>query len=154
MLHQKVQVWITACFEGRWYVLLGKVIRKRGSGWHPITGSVEPVEAKALNFLGAARREVREETGLDTRRGKWKDLKLKFKFVGRFGPAQERVFWWNLGAVKGFPKVVHDPSEHTALEWVEFSRAEQRIQFEAQQGALAQVSCYLDDQDERRVQRS
>jgi 8-oxo-dGTP pyrophosphatase MutT (NUDIX family) len=65
MKNKKVQVWVSYQKNGTasssCVFLMLKVIEKRGSGWHPITGGVEK---KDVDLLSAAIRETIEETGL------------------------------------------------------------------------------------------
>jgi 8-oxo-dGTP pyrophosphatase MutT (NUDIX family) len=152
-VHYKVQVWIV--FQspsvnskpGSVHALMGRVIEKRGGGWHPITGSVEAHEVKARDWLGAAQREAQEETGLDPKVGTWTDMKLKFEFEGRWGTASERVYLWDLGARKKEPEVTRDPSEHERLEWVPSPDVREKLGFDSQRDAWDAVVCYLQDRD-------
>src|SRR4051812_19588751 len=88
----KVQVWVVNRLPEEDRYLLLKVIPERGSGWHPITGSVEKDERKTQDWLGAAKRETEEETAISSTAGQWVDLELKFEFDGRWGHAEERAF--------------------------------------------------------------
>lgn len=141
MNQQKVQVWIVNRRSEADEVLLLKVIAKRGGGWHPITGSVEKDEVKAKDWLGAAKRETEEETGLRPSAGDWVDLEFIFEFEGRFGPAQERAYAFVLHDFNG--KIVLDPSEHEAMRWVSITEADKTLGFDSQRRALSAVSCYL-----------
>jgi 8-oxo-dGTP pyrophosphatase MutT (NUDIX family) len=123
---QKVQVWVVhrtanQTSDGTKFLLL-KVIRKRGSGWHPITGGVDAADR---SLLAAAKREFREETGIRSEQQKWVNLKFHFSFVGRFGPAQEHAFMVLLSGRK--PSVTLDPTEHTAYEWATEKQVKQRL---------------------------
>ncbi|MBS1958011.1 MAG: NUDIX domain-containing protein [Bdellovibrionales bacterium] len=140
-LHKKVQVWIVNRTSKGDLVLLFKVIPKRGAGWHPVTGSVEDDEAERGDWLGAAKRETREETGLHPRHGKWVDLELSFKFDGRWGPAEEFCFALILNDFSG--AITLDPSEHEGMKWVSLKEAEKALGFDSQRRALQAISCYL-----------
>ena len=146
-LHQKVQVWIVNRTSTGDRVLLLKVIPKRGGGWHPITGSVEPEEVSLPNgYAIAARRETEEETGIKSSLGQWVDLNLEFEFDGRWGRAKEHAFAFILSEYKG--KIVLDPSEHLEMKWVPIGSAAGELGFESQRSALEAVSCYLLKRDE------
>ena len=139
-IQKKVQVWIVnhTSIED-WYLIL-RVIPKRGGGWHPITGSVEPDEVKTKDWLAAAQRETQEETGIAPESGKWVDLKLKFEFDGRFGHAEEHAFGLVLNEFKG--ALVLDPKEHVGMRWVTLSEAQKSLGFDSQLRALTEFSCY------------
>jgi 8-oxo-dGTP pyrophosphatase MutT (NUDIX family) len=117
-------------------VLLFRVLDRRGGGWHPVTGGVDPDE----EFEAGARRELLEETGFSWEAGRWIDLEYSFKFEGRFGPAVERAYGLVL-AVCEEPRL--DPHEHTAAEWVSPEEAVRRLGFDSQRDALECFSCYL-----------
>ncbi len=135
---KKAQIWIARVNEaGLTQVLLFKVLERRGGGWHPVTGGVE----KGESFLEGAKREVEEETGFSPDRGEWFDLEFSYRFVGRFGEAEEHAFGFFLKSHKKNPVI--DPSEHTEFEWVSLEEALHRVQFESQRDALNRFSCYF-----------
>ncbi len=117
-------------------VLLFQVLERRGGGWHPVTGGVEPGES----FEEGAQRELLEETGFSAARGRWLDLGYAFQFAGRWGPAEERAFGLIL---RDSEAPVLDPNEHTAFEWVDLEEASGRLGFASQRDALKHFSCYL-----------
>ena len=141
MKQEKVQVWIVNRTLKDDQVLLFKVIPKRGGGWHPVTGSVEKDEVESKDWLGAAKRETEEETGLEPALGEWVDLDWSFEFEGRFGPARERAFAFVLHDFDG--KIILDPHEHEARKWVSLKEAERALGFDSQRRALEALSCYL-----------
>lgn len=140
-LHKKVQVWIVNRTAKGDLVLLFKVIPKRGAGWHPVTGSVEDGETEQQDWLGAAKRETQEETGLHPKLGQWVDLELSFKFEGRWGLAEEHAFAFILNDFNG--GITLDPSEHEGMKWVTLTEARKELGFDSQRRALDAVSCYL-----------
>jgi 8-oxo-dGTP pyrophosphatase MutT (NUDIX family) len=117
-------------------VLLFRVIPKRGGGWHPVTGGVDPEES----FLQGAKRELQEETGFDPKAGEWIDLEFSYAFEGRFGRAQEHAFGFILPE-ELLPEI--DSSEHSAFEWVSVEEALGRVGFDSQRDALKLFLCYL-----------
>jgi 8-oxo-dGTP pyrophosphatase MutT (NUDIX family) len=117
-------------------VLVFKVIEKRGGGWHPVTGGVDPGES----YVEGAARELQEETGIIPEKGRMIDLNHSYSFTGRWGEATEHAFGVIVdGPVK--PKL--DPKEHLAAEWVTIEEASKRVGFESQRDALVKFSCYL-----------
>jgi 8-oxo-dGTP pyrophosphatase MutT (NUDIX family) len=134
---RKAQVWIGRWLNGEPQILLFQVLEKRGGGWHPVTGGVDPEET----FEEGARRELREETGFDPSLGRWIDLEFRFRFTGRFGPAEERAYGWILAGPGGDP--VLDPREHLGFRWVGIEEALKEVSFDAQRDALRRFSCYL-----------
>lgn len=140
-IQEKVQVWILRAVPGGHETLLFKVIPKRGGGWHPVTGSVDQPEVRAQDWLGAAKRETEEETGIPPEAGEWIDANHVFEFEGRWGRARERTFALILRGPR--PKITLDPTEHEELCWVPLESAAQELGFDSQRRALEAVSCYL-----------
>jgi 8-oxo-dGTP pyrophosphatase MutT (NUDIX family) len=136
--YKKAQVWIAnTSKENNPKVLLFRVVKERGSGWHPVTGHIDEGETVSEG----ARRELKEETGFDSDRGAWIDLKQKINFTGRYGPVTEQVF---LFILDGKTRVPHlDPKEHVDFEWVEVKEAVSRLGFAGQKDALKRVSDIL-----------
>jgi 8-oxo-dGTP pyrophosphatase MutT (NUDIX family) len=132
MISQKVQVWIV--FNPTREALLFEVIPKRGGGWHPVTGSVEPHEVATQDFLDAAKRETLEETGIDPQAGQWIDLQYTFEFEGRWGRAQEHAFLFWIEGTK--PTLQLDPSEHLGCKWVPLDEVEKQLSFDSQRRAF------------------
>jgi len=137
---RKAQVWIgvpeKSASKKPARVLLFRVIPKRGGGWHPVTGGVDPGES----FMAGAQREVHEETGMDPSEGQWIDLEFSYVFDGRFGRAEEHAFGFIL---KGEIEPELDSSEHSEFEWVSAEEALQRVGFDSQRDALQRFLCYL-----------
>jgi 8-oxo-dGTP pyrophosphatase MutT (NUDIX family) len=114
---RKVQVVI---INGEKEVLLLKTNEKRGRFWQNITGSVEEGE----DFITGAKREFREETGLDSEKYclQFIDTDYSFSFTANTGRYQgqdllveERVFVALLKEPR--PKIILDPMEHEGMEW-------------------------------------
>lgn len=136
-VQHKVQVWIVNRTSDGDEVLLFRVIAKRGGGWHPVTGSVEEHESRVSDWLGAAKRETREETGIPPEAGEWIDLDYDFEFDGRWGRARERAYALLLQDFQG--EVTLDPSEHEDLRWVALADAGAEVGFESQRLAWKQL---------------
>jgi 8-oxo-dGTP pyrophosphatase MutT (NUDIX family) len=139
-IQEKVQVWIVNRTPPGDEVLLLQVVPDRGSGWHPVTGSVDKPEVKARDWLGAAKRETEEETGIPSEAGVWIDVNHVSEFEGRWGPARERTFALILRDFRG--SVTLDPSEHVARRWVPLGVAPAELGFSSQRlGLEAVVGC-------------
>jgi dihydroneopterin triphosphate diphosphatase len=105
-------------------LLLERVIRR--GFWQSVTGSQDLAET----LEATARREVSEETGLDTRTVTLQDWKLSNEFQifaqwrSRYAPGvtrnTEHVF--SLEVPAPF-EVRIAPDEHSAYQWVEYARA-------------------------------
>ncbi len=135
---RKAQVWIG--FQKKGFpteILLFKLHKGRGGGWHPVTGGVEDDET----FLEGAKREVLEETGIKPSQGEWIDLEFSYFFEGRWGHAEEHVFGYILHKKREDP--VLDPKEHVIFEWVSVEEAARRLEHDPQRDALKRFSCYL-----------
>lgn len=128
---KKVQVWILYQDE----VLLLKVIKERGSGWHPVTATVEKNE----NRLDCAKREILEETGISEKMGDLVPLDFSFEYNGRWGKAEEVAFVMRLRKKPG--KIKIDPSEHTEFKWVKITKAPDLLEHESQRIALEKLEC-------------
>ena len=135
---KKVQVWIIKGYPGpKPKLLMLKVVKARGAGWHPVTGSVEAGES----LIAAAIRETEEETGIVAEKDFWVNLKFSCTFQGRWGKAKEHAF--GLYFKKYTKKIKLDPTEHQDQEWVSVVEAKKRIGFESQANALQAFLCYL-----------
>ena len=130
---RKVQVWMIH----RDSVLLLKVVKDRGGGWHPITANVDTGE----ELLACAHREVLEATGVRPDAGTWPPIDFKFEYEGRWGRAREHVFALVLSDRPS--KIRIDPSEHVDQKWVKIEDATDALGFEPQKQALEKVKCTL-----------
>lgn len=103
--------------DGR--VLLLKRTEARGGFWQPVTGRVEPGEAP----LEAARREVREETGLPL------DVTpLGYEHVFAFGEAKPPVLLRETAFVARTDEAITlDPNEHSECGWFSVDEAASRV---------------------------
>jgi 8-oxo-dGTP pyrophosphatase MutT (NUDIX family) len=130
---KKVQVWINHGNE----VLLLRVIPARGGGWHPVTANVE----KGEDLLDCAKRETREETGIEAEAGSWLPLGFSFEYDGRWGRAREEAFVLNLKSRPDFIQI--DSHEHVDHQWMSFDQAKKNLGYEPQKEALEKVKCML-----------
>lgn len=123
------------------YILLKR--KKHWKGWEFPKGKVERFETKKT----AAKREVKEETGL-------KVLKVKkFKEKGIY--LYDKKLWdrpdkigqtYHLFAIeveKGEGKLKLDPIEHNGYKWMDFKEAEKTLTWENQKKCLKIVDDWL-----------
>jgi len=105
--HRKVQVVIINS-ENREEILLLQTKEDRGFHWQNITGSVEEGE----NFFDAARRELKEESGLC---GEIHELDLNFEFFDRWEKnILEKVF---VALVPKTDNIILCDQEHQDFKW-------------------------------------
>lgn len=130
------------------YVILKR--KKHWKGWEFPKGKVERFETKKR----AARREVREETGL-------KVLKVKkFKEKGIY--LYDKKLWdrpdkigqtYHLFAIrveKGDGKLKLDPMEHNGYKWVSFSEAQKMLTWPNQKKCMKIVNDWLKDKSKNK----
>ena len=110
MTHKKVQIVIIDCSRKGPKVLLLQTNEKRGLFWQNVTGSVEGEET----LFSAAKRELMEETGIDT--DNIFDLDLKFHFEDRYGKKViEQAY---VALLQDTPTEINlDPHEHVDYKW-------------------------------------
>jgi len=110
MMHKKVQVVIIDCSRKGPKVLLLKTNMDRGEFWQNVTGSVEGEET----FFQGAKRELAEETGINS--DNIFDLDLNFKFKDRHG--QEVLEQVYVALLEETPTEISlDPHEHIDYKW-------------------------------------
>lgn len=129
----KVEVIIFRKTKNRIEYLLLKRTPARGGFWQPVTGNVEPGES----VESAARREVKEETGIT-------NVTL-IKDIHQFMFAQyvEHVF----GAeVISSAKVILDNNhieEHTEYRWCTYDKAMHLLRWQENMNALKKLHDYI-----------
>lgn len=123
----KVQVHLfrrdPATGEPRYLVL--RRPESKGGIWQPVTGNVDPGEELDL----CARREVREETGLD----QLQDCRAVHRFEFQKG---EQRFRETVFAAECPAGDVVLSSEHTECRWVPYEEARRLIHFDSNREAL------------------
>ena len=110
-VHKKIQVVIFYKNFEKFQVLLLKTNKMRGEYYQNVTGSVELNE----EFIEAAKREVKEETGLDIKSDQLIELPFIYNFKDRWiRDVEEKTF---LLQIDRFSKITIDPNEHIDYKW-------------------------------------
>ncbi len=123
-MHQKALIWLLRPTASGVQVGLFRLIPKRGSGWHPITGTIDAGETSRTGAF----REFSEETGGHEEIHERDLVELGFtqNYEGRFGPIAEHAFVLELSDPSWRP--VLDPKEHTRFEWVSPNEASEKLE--------------------------
>jgi ADP-ribose pyrophosphatase YjhB (NUDIX family) len=108
--HKKVQVVTLAKENQEYFLLLLQMNEDRNLLWQNVTGSVDPGE----DFLVAAKRELKEETGLSS---ELIELPLSFEFHDRWGKdVLEKVYLAILPSIEN--EISLDAKEHCNFKWI------------------------------------
>jgi 8-oxo-dGTP pyrophosphatase MutT (NUDIX family) len=131
-----VDVYVIDPRDNGWRVLvLQRALTTRCPGaWEAVHGSIEPGEAPE----DAARREVREETGLPIDR--LYSVSVQPFYVVKTKTVQLAVVF--AAFVSGSPDVVTD-TEHQAHQWLTVDEAMQRLFWPAERHAVQQIAQML-----------
>lgn len=123
-MHQKALIWLLRPTSSGVQVGLFRLIPKRGSGWHPITGSIDANEP----LRSGAFREFTEETGGHEEIKEQDLVELGFTqtYLSKFGEAEEHAFVLEIANASWRPTL--DPKEHTRFEWVSPSEASEKLE--------------------------
>lgn len=121
----KALVWILRPGSGGPEVLLLRRPPGRGGGEHPVTGKADPGESAAA----CARREAREETGLD---GLPAALGHAHRYQGRKGAFEEHSFLLRVSG-DSEPQL---SDEHVAARWASPADARAAVHWPAHLEAL------------------
>ena len=132
---KKVQVWLfRQKDDGAEFLLLKRPPGwKSGEFWQPITGSVEDRETPAE----AARREVREETGIA-----WLGEPIDTELICQFEQGKRR-FKEYIFAFEAFEDDLTISTEHEDFGWFNFSAALEKLHFTSNQTGLGAVAVLL-----------
>lgn len=116
-----------------------------GSRWQAVAGGVEIGETP----LGAAKRELEEETGLRPRR-RWMRLDAHATVPARvfqdwpsWGPKVYVVRELAFGAQVAQDETIRLSSEHGAAEWLTYPQARHRLQWDSNRTALWELHTRL-----------
>jgi dihydroneopterin triphosphate diphosphatase len=132
------------------YLLLRR-ITSHGGFWQPVTGSLEEGESHTR----AAIREVREETGIDSR----EDDLIALGVINVFEIAPQWRVKYAAGvthneevcfALKVCEREVRiDPLEHDAYTWVDYDTAVEMLYWESNRRAFAAARRLIDEMSEQ-----
>jgi len=133
--------------EGEIQYLLLKTIPRREEFWQPITGGLEEGETK----IEALRREVREETGIesiikiveDVHHFEFRDLTF-MDYLKKHGQACRHLKEYAFGVeVPSSEEVVLDGKEHSEFKWCSFQEALRLMKWKENKDALKKLDRIL-----------
>lgn len=134
-----VETWLAVARPDGWRVLLLRRVPARGGFWQGVSGRVESEDS---TLEAAARREIREELGLEDEVELF-DLDLTFVFTSPLSGIVygKRTFGAALSAGTADRIVLSD--EHDAAEVVTFAEARARVRWPENRGELERLEALL-----------
>ncbi|PIR67320.1 hypothetical protein COS74_03000 [bacterium CG06_land_8_20_14_3_00_33_50] len=127
-MKEKIQAYIFKKTMRGYEFLLLKRGEDRGNLWQPVTGSIEKKEDK----LDAAKREIREETGLKDF-SRILDLEYSFEFKNEYGEFKEWAYGFEVSSTV---EEVTISDEHQKYVWVNSETAHELLHWDSNKAVL------------------